>query len=78
MANQKHLDILMQGVEMWNKWRKEHPEIHPDLKEATLRKADLKEANLRESDLFGAYFRGAFLPEADLSETELRMSNFSS
>lgn len=31
MANQEHLDILKQGVEVWNKWRREHPEIEPDL-----------------------------------------------
>jgi uncharacterized protein YjbI with pentapeptide repeats len=31
MANKEHVDILMQGVEVWNKWREEHPEIEPDL-----------------------------------------------
>ena len=31
MANQEHLDILKQGVEVWNKWRKEYPKINPDL-----------------------------------------------
>ena len=27
MANPEHLEILKQGVEQWNKWRKEHPEV---------------------------------------------------
>ena len=33
MANQEHLDILKQGVKAWNQWRKEHPEVEPDLSE---------------------------------------------
>ncbi len=45
MANQEHLDILKQGVETWNQWRKEHPEIQPDLGEAILNEADLSEAD---------------------------------
>ena len=36
MANQQHLDILKQGVETWNQWRKENPDINPDLREADL------------------------------------------
>ena len=31
MANQEHLDFLKQGVEVWNQWREENPDIHPDL-----------------------------------------------
>jgi hypothetical protein len=31
MANQEHLDILKQGLEVWNQWRNEHTEIVPDL-----------------------------------------------
>ncbi len=31
MANQEHVEILKQGLEKWNTWRKEHPEIKPDL-----------------------------------------------
>ena len=37
MANQEHVDILMQGVEVWNAWRKEHPGEEPDLSHANLR-----------------------------------------
>ena len=29
MANPEHLEILKQGVEQWNKWREEHPEVRP-------------------------------------------------
>lgn len=31
MANEEHLAIFRQGVEAWNKWRKENPKIKPDL-----------------------------------------------
>jgi hypothetical protein len=31
MANEEHLALLQQGVEVWNKWRNENFEIKPDL-----------------------------------------------
>ena len=31
MANKEHLKILKQGVEAWNKWREENPDVKPDL-----------------------------------------------
>ena len=31
MANPEHLDILKQGVEVWNKWREENDGIIVDL-----------------------------------------------
>lgn len=36
MANPEHLAILNQGVEVWNKWRKEHPGHEADLAKADL------------------------------------------
>ncbi len=76
MANRKHLKILKQGVDAWNKWRKENLEIKPDLTEAKLYEADLSEAdlfgvNLSGADLNGATLSGAKLIRADLKETEL-------
>ena len=41
MANQEHLDLLKQGVEIWNQWRQENATIRPDLSEAPLAKIDL-------------------------------------
>lgn len=40
-ADGKHLDILKQGVETWNQWRKENPEIRLGLSSADLSEADL-------------------------------------
>jgi len=31
MANQEYLELLLQGVPIWNQWRGEHPEIEPFL-----------------------------------------------
>jgi len=39
MANQEQLDILKQGVEVWNEWRAENLGVHIDLREADLREA---------------------------------------
>ena len=36
MANPEHLQILIQGVEVWTKWREKHPEIRPDLRGGSL------------------------------------------
>ena len=44
MANQEHLDILKEGVEVWNQWRKENKGGQ----------VDLSEANLTEAERYGA------------------------
>ena len=54
MANPEHLAKLKEGVEAWNKWRKDNPEIKRDLTEA-----DLTEIDLRKAGLEGANFTGA-------------------
>src|SRR5216684_337705 len=82
MANQEHLDILKQGVEAWNQWRKEHTDIRPELRGADLREASLDGAKLRGADLYGAdlygshlsgaVLFGANLHDAHLQDTKLR------
>ncbi len=75
MANEEHLKILKQGVEAWNRWRQENPDVQPDLVEADLSEADLGRADLGEADLNGANLRGAYLGEADLGGADLNGAN---
>jgi TIR domain/Pentapeptide repeats (8 copies) len=72
MANEEHLSILKSGVSAWNKWRSEHPEIVPDLREANLSRASLNGA-----DLHGANLNGADLIEANLIEANLNGADLS-
>jgi hypothetical protein len=41
MPNPTHLSILRKGVEAWNLWREENPDVTPDLNGADLRGLDL-------------------------------------
>jgi uncharacterized protein YjbI with pentapeptide repeats len=66
MANPEHLEILRLGIEQWNRWRKEHPDVRPDLSVT-----DLSNANLGEADLRGAYLRSVELGGADLTRALL-------
>jgi uncharacterized protein YjbI with pentapeptide repeats len=77
MANSKHLEILMKGVEHWNKWREETANEHPDLTEAYLSVADLRDANLGGAVLVRANLGGAILTGADLRRTELKSASLS-
>ncbi len=65
MANQEQLDILKQGVDVWNKWRKDNPTI----------KIDLSNANLKDGDFSRVAFWGANLNQADLSGSNLSEAN---
>jgi hypothetical protein len=51
MADEQDLALLSQGVDAWNRWREENPELDPDLCEAQLRGAELSGANLGQADL---------------------------
>ena len=46
MANEEHLELLRQGVEVWNAWRARQPPIMPDLEGADLRGWDLNNVDL--------------------------------
>jgi uncharacterized protein YjbI with pentapeptide repeats len=82
MANKKHLEILKQGVEVWNQWVKENLISEADLRKADLRGADLIRVNLSMANLNGANFdeanlRGANLQMANLMKANLRKANLS-
>src|SRR5215510_2247108 len=71
MANPEHLQILKQGVEVWNQWRDQHTGIAPDLRPATLRAATPRAATLRAATLRAATLTGANLDRANLSHVTL-------
>lgn len=71
MANQEQLALLRQGVDAWNTWREQHPDVQPDLSAANLSRMDLSEANLSDTDLSKANLKRADLWGADLQDTDL-------
>src|SRR6516162_6910823 len=59
MHAEEHLQIIRQGVDVWNEWREKNPELIPDLHRANLDGANftgvyVDDANLSEADLSGA------------------------
>jgi hypothetical protein len=82
MANQKHYDLLKQGVDVWNAWREKHRDVHPDLSGAYLSgvhlsDADLSNTNLSYAVLSYAVLSGAHLSGAHLSDAVLSYANLS-
>jgi hypothetical protein len=83
MANKKHLDMLKKGVNAWNRWRKDNPEItRPDLVQAelggeSLQGVDFRAVSIHNAKLSGADFSGADLIAADLAYADLSRTNLS-
>ncbi len=81
----EQLDLLRQGVEIWNLWREEHPDIMPmffganfstsNLSGVNFRGAYLVQASLRLANFSKADLRGAYLSRADLWGTDLSEAN---
>jgi len=70
--NPEHLAKLKEGVEAWNDWRREHPDVIPQLREARLICKHLEGADLEGADLKGALLSGARLKKARLEGADLR------
>lgn len=78
MANQRHVDILVRdGVRIWNLWRKEEPNVRPDLKGVNLIGANLSGLNLDEALLDRANLSRAFLSGSNLHGANLIAANLS-
>lgn len=78
MTYQTAINILSSGNTLWNKWRREYPDVEafkPDLHNVDLRKAHLSEIDFHEADLTEANLQGADLHGADLREADLRHAN---
>ena len=79
MAAEEHIQIIRQGVNVWNECRQKNPELIPDLHgadliQANLSGAKLSGANLDRAKLKGAKFRGTLLLGADLGGADLIMA----
>jgi uncharacterized protein YjbI with pentapeptide repeats len=71
MPNEAQLAILKQGVESWNKWREDHPDVKVDLRGADLSRADLNGIDFRDTRLTRVDLRGASLQDARLARANL-------
>ena len=85
----RHLAILNQGVKVWNRWRRTHPFVHPNLSYARphhfkvrdLEGIDFSYTNLCHAELPGVNLRRAsshqaILAAANLSRAHLEWANF--
>lgn len=75
MANQEQLEILKQGVQVWDKWRKENPTTEIDLSYANLSNANLIDFNFKNANLTGINLVGASLISTNLRDVNLKKAN---
>lgn len=84
MANQEHLVILKQGVDNWNKWRRENAEIQVDLSGTDLSNLDLSMGNFSPArvpnspidDIPVVSYVGLQLPQVNFSLANLQNADF--
>jgi uncharacterized protein YjbI with pentapeptide repeats len=74
MLYRDQLRILEQGVEKWNAWRQDNPDVVPQLEGVDLTEADLTNINLRGAKMISAILNYANLSGADLSDSNLRVA----
>src|SRR6266404_369263 len=89
MADEEHLQILRQGIEAWNKWRRDNPTIVPDLSDAQLDGMSFVERgvdhekrvhftrayHLQRVDFSGASLVGANFSGTDLCDADMEGAN---
>jgi CheY-like chemotaxis protein len=78
MSEPTHLEILKQGAEAWNSWRRENPGVLPQLSGEDLSEFDLSRDNLSEADLtdmsdrYLSHHEGPFLRDSRSAEDATR------
>lgn len=72
MPNAQHIELLQQGLSVWNAFRYNNSGFQPDL-----RSADLRGVSLRQYDLRGANLERAQLQDCDLCQSTLTEANLS-
>ena len=61
LHTEAHIAMIRQGVEKWNMWRVQNPEISPDLSDASFSEMDLSYFDLHQVNLSNSSLRGATL-----------------
>ena len=67
MGNEEQVELLRLGVEAWNEWRRNQPDVRPDLSHADFARADLRGVDLKLTKLEKVELSGADLSDADFS-----------
>jgi hypothetical protein len=75
MANIEQLEILKQGVDVWNKWRQENKAVTIDLSKSNFDNANLERVDLRSASLYSSSFCKANLERANLNRADLWHTN---
>ena len=75
MANDNHVEVVLEGADSIAEWRLENPDSELDLRKAKLRRADLTQADLSHADLTEANLEWADLRWADLIGATLKDAN---
>jgi uncharacterized protein YjbI with pentapeptide repeats len=77
MANKDHLEILRQGIDVWNEWRKDNRQIIiTDFREVNLIGANLEGADFTGVDFSGANLKGANIQRGSLTWATAESANF--
>lgn len=75
MANEQHLMQYKDNFDRWDEWRKQNPEIKPDLRDGSFSDMDLKFSDLSHADLRGASFMKCDLAQSDFECANLEGAN---
>jgi uncharacterized protein YjbI with pentapeptide repeats len=67
--------LLDQGVETWNEWKRQNPPLSHSFDNADLRELDLSGADFSKTSMIGANLSGANLEGANLSKADLTDAN---
>jgi len=71
MYAEEHYTILNSGVDAWNRWRNDNPQIRPNLESVDLSSGVLNGIKFDHTDLPVAVLRGASLQESIFEATNL-------
>jgi uncharacterized protein YjbI with pentapeptide repeats len=77
-TNPEQVEIINQGAEVWNNWRKNHSKEEIELGLVALTGANLKGINLSDAHLVHTFFIEANLGTANLSYSDLKFAELTS